>query len=78
MAMGVPVICNDGIGDSSGIVEQYHSGLVVDLPDYVAAVAHLAAGTAYDRVLIREGALDYFSLDEGVRKYLDIYNKVTK
>ncbi|HTI60195.1 glycosyltransferase [Mucilaginibacter sp.] len=78
MAMGVPVICNDGIGDSSRIVEQYHSGLVVDLPDYVAAVAHLAAGTAYDRALIREGALDYFSLDEGVRKYLDIYNKVTK
>ncbi|MFB9840799.1 glycosyltransferase [Mucilaginibacter ginsenosidivorans] len=78
MAMGVPVICNDGIGDSSRIVEQYHSGLVVDLHNYDKAISKMTAGMQYDRASIRAGALDYFSLDEGVKKYMDIYINVTK
>lgn len=78
MALGVPVICNDGIGDSSRIVERYHSGLVVDLNNYNKVIANITTGMEYNRASIRAGALDYFSLDEGVRKYLDIYNKVTK
>lgn len=76
MAMGVPVICNDGIGDSSRIVKHYHSGLVVDLPDYDSCI-QVVSDIRFDEKAIREGALDYFSLDEGIKKYLDIYTKIS-
>lgn len=77
MAMGVPVICNDGIGDSSRIVEHYHSGLVIDLPDYDSCIRQVVSDIRFDEKAIREGALDYFSLDEGIKKYLDIYTKIS-
>ena len=29
MAMGIPVICNDNVGDTSVVVKRFNSGLVV-------------------------------------------------
>ncbi|MDO3642236.1 glycosyltransferase [Mucilaginibacter sp. L3T2-6] len=77
MAMGVPAICNDGIGDSSSVVERYRSGLVVNLPNFDSCIQQLVSGIRFNEKDIRKGALDYFSLDKGVNEYREIYVRIT-
>ncbi len=80
MGMGIPVICNDGVGDTGVIVDRYNSGITVSgftNPAYTQAVESIA-GKAFDPVQIRQGAFDYFSLDEGAKKYLAIYQRICR
>jgi glycosyltransferase involved in cell wall biosynthesis len=80
MGMGVPVICNDGVGDTGEIVEKYKSGIAIknfDDGDYKNAVAGIGEYVK-DAQHIREGAFDYFSLGEGVKKYLSVYQQICK
>jgi glycosyltransferase involved in cell wall biosynthesis len=79
MAMGVPVICNSGVGDSEHIVGHYNSGIVADiagLNDDSVVLKMQAA--SFDKKLIRNGALNYFSLDKGANEYLNVYNQMPK
>jgi glycosyltransferase involved in cell wall biosynthesis len=76
MAMGVPVICNAGVGDSAAIVEKYKSGWVVkscEDPDYKEVAENWDKIVSLDKNQIQKGAKDYFSLEKGVESYLDIY-----
>ncbi|HET6996471.1 MAG TPA: glycosyltransferase [Chitinophagaceae bacterium] len=78
MGMGIPVISNAGVGDSSAIIEKYKSGIVInDFSEaaYGEAMERLQ-NFSEDRESIREGALHYFSLDEGVKKYLQVYRQI--
>jgi glycosyltransferase involved in cell wall biosynthesis len=78
MGMGVPVISNAGVGDTSDIIEKYKSGIVVsDFSDeaYGEAMERLQ-GFSEGKESIRNGALHYFSLDEGVKKYLQVYKHI--
>jgi glycosyltransferase involved in cell wall biosynthesis len=75
MAMGVPVICNSGVGDSDDIIRSYHSGFVVS-PDDNDKVTKKLQAEEFDHQLIRNGALDYFSLDKGAGVYLNVYNNL--
>lgn len=73
MAMGIPLICNSGIGDTDAIVRKYNSGLVIqefNESEYVAAASNK---TQFDPKHISKGAREYFSLEEGVNRYLSIY-----
>jgi glycosyltransferase involved in cell wall biosynthesis len=80
MAMGIPVICNDQVGDTSIIVEKYDAGIVVKdfsknaYTDYVKNLA----GKVFDKHAIRRGAKEFYSLDSGVEKYKAVYEKVIK
>src|SRR5690606_18737534 len=67
MAMGIPVICNAGVGDSDRIVQQYHAGVLVDQYNdeaYRAAITE-ALRTNFDPAVIRAGCIDYFDLGQG-------------
>ena len=67
MAMGIPVVCNAGIGDTDKIVQDYASGILVtemNQQGYSRAVVQLTQ-TAFNAKSIRDGALDYFSLEKG-------------
>ncbi len=78
MAMGIPVVCNMGIGDTDMIVNKYHSGvLITGLSEdgYEIAVNQLASDS-FDPIAIRKGAVDFFSLKEGVRRYARIYEQI--
>ena len=79
MAMGIPVITNSGVGDVAEIVNRYHAGYV--LPDFSDksfsdTVDKIAAGTAFNRNEIREGAKAYYSLTEAVNRYRRVYKAI--
>jgi glycosyltransferase involved in cell wall biosynthesis len=79
MAMGIPVICNDHVGDTSIVVEKYDAGIVVkefSREAYKAFVKTLA-GKSFDKHAIRQGAGEFFSLDTGIKKYSAVYEKLT-
>jgi glycosyltransferase involved in cell wall biosynthesis len=77
MAMGVPVICNAGVGDSDFIIAQYQSGVLVhelNEAGYADAISRLpAVAAAAD---IRQGCLDYFDLAKGIEAYAALYQSL--
>lgn len=78
MAMGIPVICNAGVGDSDRIVTQYHAGVLVhDYSEegYRKALQELDKAT-FDPAAIRKGCFDYFDLAKGITSYANIYRSL--
>lgn len=79
LSCGLPVVINYGIGDTQEIVEKENIGVVLD---GFSDVAYRRAITRLN-VLLSEGqelskrcrmaAEKYFSLEDGVRKYMQIY-----
>jgi hypothetical protein len=74
MALGIPCICNSGVGDTAAIVQQYRSGAVltafndIAYQKAIADLRHCADATA-----IRQGALQAFDLQSAIDKYAGIY-----
>lgn len=81
MAMGVPVICNDFIGDTGTIVRKYNSGHVTK--DF-SQIDFQAISDNWDVLIqlnsgeIRKGAKEYFSLEKGIEAYISIYETVLR
>ena len=76
MAMGVPLICNANVGDTDLIVTKYESGIVIDKFDKETFKNNIIDPQNFDSNKISEGAKDYFSLTEGVQRYLRVYKAV--
>ena len=74
MAMGIPIICNSGVGDVDTIVKKYSSGTIVEIDKKFNVESLL--NNVFDEEEIVKGAIDYFSLDKGVKLYLTIYEKI--
>lgn len=78
MAMGIPVICNAGVGDSDRIVTQYQAGVLVE--DYNEQAFNKAIDSVesmeFDPSAIRKGCLEYFDLQRGVESYGRIYERL--
>lgn len=78
MAMGIPVICNSGVGDSDAIVTNHQSGVLVrefGNQAYEKAVRELQQ-TKFNTGYIRQGAEQVFSLESGVQQYLKVYERL--
>jgi glycosyltransferase involved in cell wall biosynthesis len=78
MAMGIPIICNAGVGDTDKIIMDSSAGKVLqqlDSENYEHC--HLDLGK-YDRTKIRNGAQKWYSLEDGVEKYYEIYQMLLK
>lgn len=78
MAMGKPVICNTNVGDTDYVVNKYGSGILVEDftgDEYERAIEQAKSGS-FDPVKVRHGAMEFFSLEEGVRRYGEVYEKV--
>lgn len=78
MALGIPIICNEGVGDTSDIVAKYSSGVTVssfNREEYSNAISSFEK-TIFDKKTIREGALDYFGLEKGIQSYLRVYQSM--
>jgi len=81
MAMGIPVITNSGVGDVADIVKKYNSGIILEKlngDDYLKAVQFISKGNPFKRNTIREGAKNYFDLENAVNEYKNIYNLILK
>jgi len=76
MAMGIPVICNSGIGDTDEIITAYNAGLIVRNSKFDEPIQNIGSGINYDKKEIRDGAIEYFSLDNGIEKYYKLYRNV--
>ena len=79
MSMGVPVIANEGVGDSTEVIKRYKSGLLVDLKEENSmqkTIDQFDKLVSLNKREIRKGAIDFFSLEEGVNKYDSIYKKI--
>lgn len=78
MAMGKPVITNKGWGDVEDLIIKKNGVLVDDFQfiSYKKASNQLIYERKYDSAEIRNFANQYFSLDNGVEAYNQIYRKL--
>ncbi len=77
MSLGIPLICNTGVGDVQQIVEQSKAGIAIENfteEAFTNCCNQLDALLTIPKEQIREAAFKYYSLDEGVKKYNHIYS----
>ncbi len=80
MAMGIPVITNDGVGDVTDIVEKSNAGIVLkelNESNYDLAIQDLR-NKLFDRKSIRQAALEYYDLEKAAESYRSIYDSILK
>ncbi len=78
LAMGIPVICNAGVGDIDRIVEKHNTGLVLnELNDETSreAVERMDDLSNISPKELRQTAKILFALEKAVRMYKNVYNK---
>ena len=79
MAMGIPVITNDGIGDVAEIINRYNSGIVLsDFKEetFNTTTESLLKQKPFDPHKIRDGAQEYYDLNIAILKYKEIYELI--
>ena len=73
MAMGIPIFCNSGVGDTTEIIHKYQSGIV----DWNGeSIAQLEA--VFNKEGTIAGAKDFFDLTLGTEKYAEKYAQLLK
>ncbi len=79
MGCGIPLICNTGIGDVEPIMNDTQCGI------YIHDFSEISLQSVVDKipellnlnpVEIREGAFKYYSLQEGIKRYNEIYTSI--
>lgn len=73
MAMGIPLVCNAGVGDTDRIVEQYNAGTILKELNQISFSEAIHTSHSSNSQELIEGAKEYFSLKEGIKRYLNIY-----
>lgn len=80
LGMGIPVVCNAGVGDVDEIVNSTKSGILVDKLNeeaYKIAIAQVDNMLQKNPDDFRKAAYRYYSLGDGVKKYEGVYKSVT-
>lgn len=76
MSMGIPLICNSGIGDVDTILKESEVGLVVDSfseKAYEDVISKLDTLLKKDPAHIRAQAARFYSLETGIELYSKVY-----
>ena len=79
LAMGVPVVCNAGIGDCDEIVGGTGAGVVLESMDeigFLAAADRLREWRGLDPGSIRAVALELLSLESGIQRYHEAWESL--
>jgi glycosyltransferase involved in cell wall biosynthesis len=79
MSMGIPLICNAGVGDTDMLFSDEQAGLVLrDFSDgeMESAINRMDSILAIDPALIRQKAVRFFNLKDGVDSYNEIYVRI--
>jgi glycosyltransferase involved in cell wall biosynthesis len=80
MAMGIPIICND-IGDTGKIVKESNAGILVNsfgMDAYKDVCSQLISMPQANKEHIRQSAIHYYDLDQGVKEYKKVYERLLK
>lgn len=75
MRLGIPLICNDLIGDTSYVINKYNAGIVLkefSSRSYREAIIRLSE-TSFDIDTIQKGAFDFYNLETGIDRYDRVY-----
>ena len=81
MGMGIPIICNSGVGDVGQIMAEMCPQAVTSgfaNTDYERILNHIDQILALDSDTIRQTAQKYYSLEEGVKRYAEVYSCLQK
>lgn len=81
MGLQIPIICNAGVGDTDYVVNTYHSGKLVtefSTLEYQKVIDLLPQILALNKSEIRKGAEAFYSLEIGVERYYNVYQKLLK
>jgi glycosyltransferase involved in cell wall biosynthesis len=78
MAMGIPLVCNAGVGDTDRIVIDNNSGYVLSELNESSYLEAVEKPFDFDPKLIQQGAKQTFDLENGVKEYTDIYERLWK
>lgn len=78
---GIPVIASKGIGDSEEILQYFEECFVWDhaesLKDKLPEIMDFIQNATYaDRKIIRQKALDYFSLEAAAQSYIKVWRNI--
>lgn len=79
MSLGIPLICNDNVGDVEAILRDGGNGVLMSQFDDAAcakAVSELDAVLQADPQLNMKCALKHYSLQDGVKRYSGVYEKL--
>lgn len=84
LAAGVPVIINEGIGDTEDIILSQKVGILIDSFNesaYERAIDNLFS-LLNEKAILRERCIktanDFFSLSMGINRYTEIYRRLTQ
>ena len=78
MAMGIPLICNSGIGDTGEIILQHQSGFVFDELTHASFSSFSFDQIIFDKDKTLNAVDTIFSVEQGVKGYNEVYDTVRK
>lgn len=80
LAVGIPVVANGGVGDVEEIIAQTGAGVIVNGfdPETLADAAARATELRLTGAEIRDRALPWFNLDQGIADYDLVYQAMTR
>ena len=79
MSMGIPIICNAGVGDSDLIVKQYNAGWVVDDfkdENYKTVVGEIATSNFSEFKDLSSSCKQIFQLEKGAELFESSYRRI--
>ncbi|PSR52067.1 glycosyltransferase [Adhaeribacter arboris] len=79
LAMGIPVICNSKVGDVESIVREMDAGIIISdftAENYAKIVAGIPELLAKNPAIIRDRAREYYTLDNAIKKYAQVYRSL--
>lgn len=80
LSMGIPIVCNSGVGDVETIVKSSNTGVVInEFSDYElenAAKQILEFPKGEELRQRAEKVINFFSLEEGIERYGQVYKEI--
>ncbi len=76
MAMGIPIICNAGVGDTAKVVNDYQAGYAIngfETSDYEKIDLDFPN---FNKTNCQYGAKEFYSLEQGITRYNSVYTKL--
>ena len=78
MSLGIPIICNSGVGDVDRIMKDSMENFLINdfsYQEYVRVINLVLDDFEFDKQKVISTAHNYFSLEIGIKKYMEVYNK---